>query len=182
MSIEAAELDVLSNGAPLHFGKPLFWVLAATLIALVLATLGQLPPVVASHFDAAGVPNGWSSRPTYAVLLITVGAVLPVGMLGLIHALTRRGPHLLNIPAAAFWNRTEHRDEAVRRVHAYVWWLASILTATALTIHALILQAHMSTPPRLSAAGIWLVLGGVILLIGLWTAGWYHLLWPPSAN
>ena len=183
MSIEAAELDVFSNGgAPLHFGKTLFWVLAAALIVLVLATLGQLPPVVASHFDVAGVPNGWSARPTYAVLLITMGAVLPLGILGLIHALTRRGPQLLNIPAAAFWNRTEHRDEAVRRVRAYVWWLASILTATALVVHALILQAHTSSPPRLGTAGIWLVLGGVILMVGLWTAGWYRLLRPSSEN
>jgi uncharacterized membrane protein len=166
----------------LQRGQSLFWVLAAALVVLVLVTLRQLPPVVASHFDAAGVPNGWSARPTYAVLLITVGAVLPLGILGLVHALTRRGPELLNIPARGFWTRPEHRDEAVRRVRAYMWWLGSILTAAALAIHALILRAHTSSPPHLSTAGIWLVLGGIILMLGLWTAGWYRLLRPPSAH
>jgi hypothetical protein len=49
----------------LQRGRGLFWILASGLVALVLTTLGRLPPVVASHFNAAGTPNGWSSRPAY---------------------------------------------------------------------------------------------------------------------
>ena len=76
----------------LERGQRVFFVLAIGLIAVVLATLGRLPPVVASHFDAAGRPNGWSSRPVYVLLLIAIGFVLPLGVTGLIHGLTRRGP------------------------------------------------------------------------------------------
>ena len=46
----------------LERGQGVFYVLATGLIAAVLITLRRLPPVVASHFDAAGMPNGWSSR------------------------------------------------------------------------------------------------------------------------
>ena len=159
----------------------LFWVLAAALVLLVTSTAGQLPPIVASHFDAAGVPNGWSSRELYAALLLAVGAVLPLGMVGLIHALTRRGPELLNIPARGFWTRPENRAEAVHRVRTHMWWLGSILTGTALAIHGLILQAHTSDPPHLSATGIWLLLAAVVGMIGLWAARWYRLLRQPPA-
>lgn len=84
--------------AMLHLGRGLFWILVVAFILLVLVTLRQLPPVVASHFDGAGVPNAWSSRPAYAILLVAVGALLPLGIIGLVNALTQRGPQLLNIP------------------------------------------------------------------------------------
>ena len=163
-------------------GKLLFWALASVLVLVVLGTIGQLPPIVASHFDPAGTPNGWSTRPAYAVLLITIGAVLPLGTIALIRVLTRRGPQLLNIPARAFWTQPEHQQEAVRRVRAYVWWLGCILSGTALAVHGLILRAHTSNPPHLSTGGIWLVLVTVMLVLGLWTAGWYRLLRPRRAQ
>ncbi len=161
-------------------GQTLFWVLATTLVLLVLVTLRQLPPVVASHFDGTGAPNGWSSRPAYALMLMAIGTILPLGTIGLVHALTRRGPQLLNIPTREFWTRPEHQQEAVRRVRAHMWWLGSILSGTALAVHGLILRAHISNPPHLSTAGIWMVLGGICLMLGLWAAVWYRLLRPPA--
>jgi uncharacterized membrane protein len=163
----------------LQLGRGLFVILVLGLIMLVPVTLGHLPPVVASHFDGAGVPNGWSSRPTYALLLIAVGALLPLGTIGLVSLLVRRGPQLLNIPARDYWQRPEHGPEAVRRVRAYIWWLGCVMTATALGVHLLILKAHASQPPRLSTRGILVVLGGVLLGIGLWIGGWYRPIRPP---
>ncbi len=80
----------------LQRGRGLFYVLAVALIAVVMVTIGRLPPVVASHFDAAGLPNGWSSRPAYALLLVVVGVLLPLGVTALIVGLTRGGPARLN--------------------------------------------------------------------------------------
>lgn len=100
----------------LQRGRGLFYVLATGLIAVVLVTVSRLPPMVASHFDAAGVPNGWSSRPAYALLLIAIGVLLPLGIIRLIISLTRRGPARLNIPARDHWTRPEHSEEAVLRV------------------------------------------------------------------
>lgn len=167
------------RGIMLRFGRGLFSILVLGLIVLVPVSLGHLPPVVASHFDGAGVPNGWSSRPAYALLLVTVGALLPLGIIALVSRLTRRGVEQLNIPARAYWRRPEHGPEAVRRVRAYIWWLGCVMTAAALGVHGLILEAHTHHPPRLSSRGILIVLGGVLLGIGLWIGGWYRLLRPP---
>jgi len=163
----------------LQRGRTLFCVLATGLVLLVLATLGRLPPVVASHFDGAGVPNGWSSRLVYALTVLAVGVLLPLGIFGLVHVLTRRGPGRLNIPARDYWTRPEHGQEAVRRVEAYLWWLGCIMAGAAVAIHWLVLAAHAHQPPRLSTPRVLLVLGAVLVAVAGWIAGWYHLLRRP---
>jgi uncharacterized membrane protein len=166
----------------LQRGRSLFYVLATGLIAVVVATLGRLPPVVASHFDAGGVPNGWSSRPAYALMVVAIGVLLPLGITGLIAGLTRSGAARLNIPARDYWTRPEHSHEAVRRVRAYMWWLGCIMTGTALLIHLLVVAAHAHQPPRLRTSAVLLVLGAVLLGVIGWAAGWYRLLRPPRAG
>ena len=166
----------------LQRGQGLFYILAGGLIAMVLVTLGRLPPVVASHFDGAGIPNGWSSRPAYALLLVAIGVLLPLGMAGLIGGLTRSGPARLNIPARDYWSRPEHSPEAVRRVRAYMWWLGCVMAGAALLIHGLVLAAHAHQPPRLSSGAFLFVFGAVLLGIVGWTVGWYRLLRPPRSG
>lgn len=161
-------------------GQGVFYLLATGLIGLVLVTLERLPTVVASHFDAAGAPNGWSRRPAYALLLVAIGILLPVGITVFIRMLSRHGPTGLNIPARDYWTQPEHGSEAVRRVRAYVWWLGCIMASTAILIHLLVLDAHRHEPPRLSNSGILLVLGAALLGVIGWTAGWYRLLQRPK--
>ena len=163
-------------------GRGLFYACAALLVAVLVLTLPRLPPVVASHFNAAGVPNGWSSRPVYAAMLLLVGVLLPLGIAWLITSLTQSGPARLNIPARDYWIRPEHSGEAVRRVRAYMWWLGSIMAGTALLVHWLVLAAHAHQPPRLRTSALVLVLAAVMLGIGAWTAGWYRLLRRPGSE
>lgn len=163
----------------LRLGRGLFLLLAGGLVALVLATLGRLPPLVASHFDGAGAPNGWSTRTGYVTLLLIVGAMIPLGVVFLVTRLTRAGPQLLNIPAREYWRRPEHAAEAVRRVRAYIWWLGCVITGSALAIHRLVLQANALRPPHLDTPAVLTVLAGVLAAIGLWIAGWYRVLRPP---
>jgi uncharacterized membrane protein len=164
----------------LQRGRGLFWILASGLVALVLTTLGRLPPVVASHFNAAGTPNGWSSRPAYALLLIAVGVLLPLVIIVLVGTLARSNLAQLNIPARDYWTRPEHSQEAARRVRAYIWWLGCIMAGTAGLMHWLVVAAHAHQPPRLSTSAVIAVLGAVLAGLAGWTAGWYRLLRRPS--
>jgi uncharacterized membrane protein len=159
----------------LQAGKRLFWLLAVALGATLGATYQRLPLIVASHFDGAGHPNGWSSRSSYALLVVAIGVLLPLGIIRLVHTLRLER---LNLPARAYWMRPEHSGEANRRVRAYIWWLGSILVSTALLLHALILTAHRADPPRLPSDLFFVVVGGVLLGVGGWAAGWYRLLRP----
>jgi uncharacterized membrane protein len=161
-------------------GRTVFLLLAAALVAVVLGTMGQLPAVVAIHFDGAGAPNGWSSRPAHVILILAIGILLPLGIVGLVHGVSRGGPGRLNIPAREYWTRPEHGAEAVRRVRAYIWWLGVILTGTALLMHATILAANASAPPRLSTGAFLGIFGTVLLGIAAWAVGWHRLLRKPE--
>ena len=161
-------------------GRTVFLALAVVLTGVVLATAGQLPAIVASHFDWHGNPNGWSSRSAYVILILAIGILLPLGTVGLVHGVSRSGPGRLNIPAREYWTRPEHGAEAVRRVRAYIWWLGAILASTALTIHVTVLAANAADPSRLSTGRFLLVFGMVLLGIVAWAVGWYRLLRKPE--
>ena len=163
----------------LSSGKMAFWILATGLAVVLVATFDLLPPVVASHFDAAGAPDGWSSRGVHTLVILTIGVGLPLVIVGLVRFLTRSGPQGLNIPARDYWTRPEHGPEAVRRVRAYVWWLGGVMAGTALLVHVLVLGANRSQPPRLRNELMYLMLAAVLLAIGGWAWGWYRLLRPP---
>jgi uncharacterized membrane protein len=172
-----AESAVMNpDGRVLSRGRLLFYVLASALVVLVLATLSQLPPLVASHFDARGAATGWLPRPLYALFLLAIGILIPLGITGLITLLTRSGVSALNIPARDYWTRPEHSGEAVRRVRAYMWWLACVLVVTALAIHWSVLAANARQPTSLNTGEFFTVLGAIVLALGIWTAGWYRLL------
>jgi hypothetical protein len=164
----------------LERGQNAFYILAAGLIAVLSVTLRRLPSRVASHFDAAGMPNGWSSRLGYALLLVVIGVLLPLCIIALVRGLTLQGPALLNIPARDYWTRPEHGQEGVRRVRAYAWWLGGILAGTALLVHLLVLNAHDHQPPRLNTGAMLFVLGAAFSAIAGWAVGWYRVLQRPS--
>lgn len=161
-------------------GKASFWVLAIVLVIGMALTVERMPARVASHFDASGRPNGWSGRTSYALLLLGVGTLLPLGCVGMVHALTRRGPARLNLPGRDHWLRPEHAAEAVRRVRAHMWWLGCVMAAAALIIHVLVLQANRADPPRLRNDHMLLAMGAILLGIGGWAVAWYRLLRPPA--
>lgn len=160
-------------------GKAAFFLLAAALAVVLLASYDRMPDVVASHFDGAGVPNGWSSRSAYLLLLLAIGVLMPLSAIGVVLAVTRSGPRHLNIPARDYWTRPEHGAEAVRRVRAYMWWLGAVLAASALLVHLTVMEANRTDPPHLRGELMLLLLGGVLLAIGCWVVGWFRLLRPP---
>ena len=67
----------------------------------------------------------------------------------------------------------------MRRVRAYMWWLACIMAAPSIAVHGLIVRAHGTQPPALSTPEIVSLLGGVLVAIAAWSVGWWLLLRPP---
>lgn len=169
-------------GAMLQAGRTVFGWLAGGLILLVVGTMRRLPAVVASHFDAAGTANGWSSRPGYITLVLILGVALPLGVIGLVHSTTARGPAGLNIPSRAYWMEPARQGRAVALVRSYTWWLGVVLTGTALAVHLAVLGANAASPPHLSGRVIVPLLLAVVAAIGTWTLGWYRLLRPPEGH
>jgi uncharacterized membrane protein len=55
-----------------------FLILLVSAAVFIVATSGQLPSLVASHFDAAGRPNGFMSRGGYVRFMLCFAVGLPL--------------------------------------------------------------------------------------------------------
>jgi uncharacterized membrane protein len=71
----------------------------------------QLPPVVASHFDGSGNPNGWMPRQAFSLLYAGL-IVLLAGMFLLTGRRIDRVPdRMVNLPNKAYWLDPSRREE-----------------------------------------------------------------------
>jgi hypothetical protein len=133
----------------------------------LVATLGDLPPRVASHFDLAGRANGWMNRDAYVVFTVGMALGLPLFMVG-VTALTGRLGRGLNIPNRDYWLAPERRAATVAVVMHFVVVLAALVVLLVTALHLLIVRANHGGPaPRLSHE-IWLVLAGFLTAIIAW--------------
>jgi hypothetical protein len=93
---------------------------------------------------------------------------LPLGVIGLVHAMTARGPAGLNIPSRAYWMAPSRQGQVVELVRSYIWWLGVLLTGIALAVHLAVLGANAVNPPRLRDVVIVPLLVAAVAGIAAW--------------
>lgn len=122
----------------------------------------RLPDNIASHFNAAGVPDGWSTKQEFVWL--GGGTFLGLGLLmGVLPVLMRiMPPSLINLPDKDYWLGPEQRDDTFRFFAVWSYWFAALtLWLLAIVFHAA-LVANLKQPPQL--ASLWSLLGVYLLL------------------
>jgi hypothetical protein len=130
-------------------------------IALLQALIyyPQLPDRLASHFDAAGHPNGWSSKSAYFalqgfILLVATGcfAALPVWL--------ERAPiKLVNLPNRDYWLSPERRVATMARVASALTWFGCAALVLMVTVTSLVIRFNLGREPVLPAASMWALVG-----------------------
>lgn len=138
-------------------------------VTAIALTLDHLPARVASHFDGAGLANGYSTRFEYAALLIGLTVLLGVLPAALIGILARRSPELINVPNLAYWLEPERRAAAIRFLDQFANWLAAGSASFMVAVHFLLLRANAVSPPRLENRPFvaLLIAFAVLLLAGI---------------
>ena len=143
-------------------------VLWVAFAAYVWQTAAQLPERVATHFDAAGTPNGWMTRAEHVRFTMIFGTLVPafvVGVFTLIRALGGRG---MNIPNKDYWLAPERQQATVDFVQRHGIWLAGLLVAFIAGIHASILRANAPVPAVLPLADVGWIAGSFGVAILVW--------------
>ena len=135
------------------------------LAASVVATYGMLPDQVATHFSSDGRASGWTSRPTYAAIIILGGAATALACAGPIYLARHLPDSLINIPHRDYWLAPERRRETYERLAELGTWTGILTTALFLGLHLLTVRAHRVQPPRLPLTDGLSVIGP--FLIGL---------------
>jgi len=143
--------------------------LLAAIVLQILYYYPQLPETVASHFDGAGRPNGWSSKEAFfgvyalmVALQVLIFRVLPP-------RLGRLPPRLVSLPNRDYWLGPERREETLAYLTTSMAWFgfASILFAV-VTIQ-LVIEANLSQAP-LNGTMMWVLLAAFFAFVFLWVA------------
>jgi uncharacterized membrane protein len=96
------------------------------LLGLVLVSLveaarqwSSAPGRVASHFDAAGRPNAWSSRDEFFFLQVGVTLGIAALFIGIPRLLRSTPASLINLPNKRYWLAPERHEETMDRLASY---------------------------------------------------------------
>ena len=149
-------------------GRGLALVMAAS-VAFVLISSLWLPPVVASHFDAAGNANGAMPRHVYTVIMTVLILVAPgvVGF-GATRSLDAPGARI-NLPHGDDWLAPRQRERTLADLRAFFRRFAAALAIFLCYAHALVVRANLQRPPQLATAPFVLGLAVFLLSLGAWT-------------
>jgi hypothetical protein len=127
---------------------------SSVLTAFTILLMGQqLPQTVASHFNAAGVPDSFMPRAEFITLMLVFCSGLPLAVWGLQVAVLRGGRP--KIPRADHWLSAPHREQTLEwlSLHAAIGsaGLCAFLTHT----FWLTVRAHQESPIALPQVPFW---------------------------
>jgi uncharacterized membrane protein len=140
--------------------------LAATLLVLVYAPM--LPERIAQHFDAAGVPNGWTSRDGFVGIEAFVLAVLAVAFIVLPLVLGKLPARFVNLPHRDYWLAPERRDRSMRDLSDALLWFGCAALVMHIGVSALVIRYNLDGPQRLPSTVLWALLIGFVAFLAMW--------------
>jgi len=129
----------------------LVFVLLAVGATLYFSSLyAQLPDVMASHFNARGVPNGWQTKSAFFSVLVGVTVLAAVIGFGIPRIISVMPMELINLPNKRYWLAPEQRAETMDFLNGYFAWFGCALFAIILLTINFALQAnlHPGRPPN----------------------------------
>jgi len=135
--------------------KAVFVALVAVAVAQAIFYYPQLPGTVASHFDGAGHPNGWSSKAEFFGIMFGMMAVMGVVFLGIPKAISRVPDGVISLPNRDYWLSGERRAETMRFIDSQLSWIgvATLLLIVAMTQFTI--DANLRPHPELPTKFMW---------------------------
>jgi len=160
------------------------------LIALSAAAIAQLawyvprmPPLMATHFDGAGSPNGWMTRGAAAAFHLAVLGVAALAFIGLPILLGRMAPTRINIPNRQYWLAPERQAATVAALQRWMAALGCGVVLLLMAVSGLSFEANLNPPARLPTAPFLACLGAfLIYVVGAMIALYRRFPKPPPAS
>jgi uncharacterized membrane protein len=147
--------------------KGIFVLMAAGAGAYFRHSYPLLPTVMASHFDARGIANGWSSKQTFFEIfawMTVLGAVLVFGMPRIIAVTPIQ---LINLPNKQYWLGPEQRARSLEFLSGWFAWFGCAMYAVIAVAFDYAVQANLPGE-RPNPMRLWYTLG----LFGAFTVVW----------
>lgn len=140
----------------------LIWLLVLLALAQIIWYYPRLAETMASHFDGAGRPNGWSGKGFFFGLYLVIVAFLASLFLGLGRLIGRRPE--IRLPHREYWLAPERREHTIAFLNRSLLWMGAVSLALAVVVTQLAILANFEHPPRMSAQIYWVLLAYFIYL------------------
>jgi uncharacterized membrane protein len=144
-----------------------FVVLLVFAVLFVTRSSASLPPMVASHFDAAGMPNAFMTHGGYVRFVLCFGVLLPVALVAFLTWIYSRANDL-KLPNRDYWLAPQRIAQTRTRLVVHGIWFGSLLVTLACYVHWLVLGAYRRMPPQLSNTAVEAGLLTFFLISGGW--------------
>lgn len=93
--------------------KVLFVLLAIIATIYFWSNYTQLPDVVASHFNALGVANGWQTKSAFLAFFVGAIALASLVAFGVPGIVSKMPTDLINLPYKEYWLAAERKKETL---------------------------------------------------------------------
>lgn len=160
---------------------------AVTLLLVALALLQLvhywplLPEVMATHFDASGQADGWSSKSSFLItnLLFTLG--MAALFLALPLLLNKIPNEWINMPNKEYWLAPERREETLATMQIWMEWIGAATVALLIAITQMTIEANLSGAQDLGQ-GFAALMTGYLVVMAVWIVGFLRWAFkkPPS--
>jgi uncharacterized membrane protein len=148
--------------------KLLFLVLAAYAAIHFSSYYSQLPGVVASHFDARGVANGWQVKSAFFGTFIGVGVLAAVIGFGVPRIIAALPAQLINLPNKDFWLAPEHLAMTLEFLSTYFAWFGCAIYLILILTFDYALQSNLHPENRPDVSRMWYILAGFGAFMIVW--------------
>lgn len=132
--------------------RRLFFLILAMGACLVWWSSGALPEVVASHFGAGGVADGFMPRVRYVGFMLALVLALPPLIFFTGPLASRLPMRYVNLPNKQYWLAPERRQATLESLSKFGAWAAYATLGVLCLAHWFVVQANLEHPPRLEQA------------------------------
>lgn len=150
--------------------RPLLLWLDVLVLAQSLYYYPRLPLTVASHFDAAGQANGWSTRTLFFLMQLSVAALVTAIFLGIPLLLRRVPTSLFNLFNKEYWLAPDRRPTTIADLENRCSWFGVATITFLLVIFQLAIAANLESNHRLAHRVVWPMLAAYVVVVLYWTA------------
>jgi len=144
-------------------------VLMTLAMGFVITTTQSLPAVVASHFNASGVANGFMDRQSYLISMLAVIVGLPGLMILTAIGFSKIPVSMINIPNRAHWLAPERSALTLQILQSFMTVLACCILIFLSFVHWLVVLANQEQKPALTGHGVYVGLFVFLIFIGVWS-------------
>ena len=149
--------------------KYVFWAIVLLLAWQIFSAYPRLPEKMASHFNAAGKPNGWMSKQAFLRLDLFLVGILAFLFYFSGFFMNKIPTAFINLPNKDFWLAPERRDQSLRVIANFLLWLGNGTLIFVFVLQQHVIHYNLNSGKYFVGIGAWTPTIFYISFVFLWT-------------